>query len=156
MLSFHVAWMNIYYNWLLIKLIHKKDYCLSPAQTRSKSLSLTDLCTLHIPCKYFIKLNIGYKVHILQNEPPRGQAWQDSPLGCWNDLLLGLPAWFCFNWCCFQRLVSRTAWGKAANPRWSQFIQPFRLFQSGLQLNPELTQRKETGQQTVPTSFLLT
>ena len=51
----HMAWMKIYYNWLLIKLTHKKDSCLLPAQTKSKNFvnwSLTDLYTLHNPYEY--------------------------------------------------------------------------------------------------------
>jgi hypothetical protein len=46
--------MKVYYIWLLIKLTPKKESCLSPAQTRSKISSLTDLCTLYNPYK---KLN---------------------------------------------------------------------------------------------------
>lgn len=40
----------------MIKLTHKIDSCLSPTQTRSRILLLTDLCTLHNPYKILMVL----------------------------------------------------------------------------------------------------
>lgn len=44
----HRPWVKTYCNWLLGKLTLEKDICLSPAQTKNKMSSLSDLWTLSI------------------------------------------------------------------------------------------------------------
>ena len=115
----HMAGMEIYYNWLLIKLTHKKDSCLLPAQTKSKNFvnwSLTDLYTLHNPYEY---LN-GKTILVVRFIYYRIDSFDKiHPKRCWSDLLFqplhpdGCPE------TCFQN----------GNCSWFRIISPHPTFQ---------------------------
>jgi hypothetical protein len=71
-------------------------------------------------------------------------------------LLFQVPA--CISLNCTEAVSSEdllpAASGRAAAPRQPWFTQALRLFQSGLQLSPELSQHIQTGQQMTTSSFL--
>lgn len=115
--TLHRAWMNTY-NWLLIKLTHKKDSCLPPAQSKNKTSSLTDVCTLHIAWE---NLN-GPKVLVVRFQYYRMPSFAEV---C--PKVLSWPACPC-SW-----LLHKTALGLAADSRPSHLIQPFTQTQSELQ-----------------------
>lgn len=94
-----------------------------------KQRAVTDQYTLHIPykCPYrLIYCRMG------------GQ--NSSPWGCWNACFLQF----------LERPASRTASGKAADPRWLCLVQ---LIQSGLHLSLHFL-NVQTRQQTLQLAFL--
>lgn len=90
----HMAWMKIHFIWLLIRLTHKKDNCLSPAQTRNKISPLTDLCTLHNlnenlnGPKILVVRFIRYRMYSFGKTHP--QRWEIPELTCLAPCLLML------------------------------------------------------------------
>lgn len=96
----HMATMKTYCNWLLIKLTHKKDSCLSSAQTRRIS-SVTNLCTLHNPYEILMVLKLWlWDSYITECTALTRLIHWEAELTCCSSPLLSDAV---------QRLASRTA-----------------------------------------------
>lgn len=82
-----MAWMKIYYIWILIKLPHKKTIVFHLFRHRAKKSSLSDLYTSHNPQEYF---------YITKNLVARSlycrMKQQDAALQDWSLGMLKRPA----------------------------------------------------------------